>query len=205
VLAALDKDPRRRPTARALLVRLVGGGDTDPVTEESRREPEDPDERERAAPRTYPRGTVLAGLLPGGLLRDLALVAAFAAASFASFAVDDPVSSVRITTPALVALAGAALLGRNRAASGLALGAVGVYTIGHSALPSLRTTLGYLVLLMAIGLVGTLAAFGRRHKTVGAIVALVLGFALLQAALAAVGWDAFHLPRLPHLLHLSFL
>jgi serine/threonine protein kinase len=279
VLAALDKDQRRRPTARALLVRLVGEGDTDPVTaatevvqrtwmmprvppapgmpvaepatvpvapatrsqdhtprlapvapsraaaprsaweaapgppprdhrdqatEESRREPEDPGERERAAPRTYPRGTVLADLLPGGLLRDLALVAAFAAVSFASFTVDDPVSSVRITTPALVALAGAALLGRNRAASGLVVGAVGVHTLGHSALPSLRTALGYLVLLLAIGLVGTLAAVGRRHKTVGAIVALALGFALLQAALAAVGWDTFHLPRLPHLPHLSF-
>ncbi|HZD00516.1 MAG TPA: serine/threonine-protein kinase [Actinomycetes bacterium] len=175
------------------------GGDE--VAEERHGEAE---ERGRAAPRTYPRGTVLADLLPGGLLRDLAVVAGFAAASFASLGVDDPVSSVRITTPALVTLAGAALLGRNRAASGFVLGAVGFHTLGQSALPGLRTTLGYLVLLMAIGLVGTLAAFGRRHKTVSAIAALVLGFVLLQSALAAVGWDTFHLPRPPDLnpLHL---
>src|SRR6266545_3937886 len=240
VVAALDKDPRRRPTARTLLVRLVGGvrgAHQDPVTvatevvqrtwmmprvppapampvaepatvpvaparpaqdqtprlaaaragvaapwsdlddgrgslrdgrdratEERRPEPEEP-ERGRAAPRTYARGTVLADLLPGGLLR----------------------------------LAGAALLGRNRAAAGFALGAVGLYTIGQHPLPSLRTTLGYLVLLLAIGIVGTLAAFGCRHKAVGAIVALVVGFALMQAALGAVGWDSFRLPRAPDL------
>ncbi|HZD71277.1 MAG TPA: serine/threonine-protein kinase, partial [Actinomycetes bacterium] len=139
VLAAMDKDPWRRPTARTLLVRLVGATGHDPVSaateivqrtwtiprippaaappvaepatvpvarvepaqeqtprlaaarsqtavpwpewdagrdspgdgrgqaaEEGRRAPE---ERERAAPRTYQRGTVLADLLPGGLLR----------------------------------------------------------------------------------------------------------------------------------------
>ncbi len=274
VVAALDKDPRRRPTARTLLVRLVGGvrgAHQDPVTvatevvqrtwmmprvppapampvaepatvpvaparpaqdqtprlaaaragvaapwsdlddgrgslrdgrdratEERRPEPEEP-ERGRAAPRTYARGTVLADLLPGGLLRDLALVAAFAAITFGGLAIDEPVSSVRITTPALLVLAGAALLGRNRAAAGFALGAVGLYTIGQHPLPSLRTTLGYLVLLLAIGIVGTLAAFGRRHKAVGAIVALVVGFALMQAALGAVGWDSFRLPRAPDL------
>jgi hypothetical protein len=255
VLGALHKDSRRRPTARALLLRLVEGADRDPVTAAteavqrtwmmprvppapampvaepatvpvtsirasqdqtpqlapSRVGPSgaaapwpEPEGGGRAAPRSYPRGTVLADLLPGGLLRDLALVAAFAAVSFTSLGVDEPVSSVRITTPALLALAGAALLGRNRAASGFVLGAVGLHTLGQSSLPGLRTTLGYLVLLLAIGLVGTLAAFGRRHKTVGAIVALVLGFALLQAALASVGWDTFHLPRPPDLnpLHL---
>jgi hypothetical membrane protein len=131
-------------------------------------------------------------------------VAAFAAVNFASLTVDEPVSSVRITTPALVALLGAGLLGRNRSVSGFALGAVGVYTLGQSPLPSLRTTLGYLVLLVAMGLVGTLAALGRRHKTIGAIVAVAVGFALMQAFLAGVGWDTFHLPRPPDLnpLHL---
>jgi hypothetical protein len=305
VLAALDKDPRRRPTARALLVRLVGGIgagglDDDPVTAATEvvqrtwmmmprvppaaamaaaampmgepatvpvppaqdqtpqlasaapvashwdapaREPvassraarsdarpwseaerdrdggwpgdgrdraagdggREPQERERAAPRSYPRGTVLADLIPGGLARDLALVAAFAAVNVATLTIDEPVSSVRITTPALVALTGAALLGRNRAAGGLVLGAVGVYTLGQSPLPGVRTVMGYLVLLLAIGIVGTLAAFGRRHKTIGAIVALVLGFALMQAALAAIGWDSFHLPRPPSLNPLDYL
>src|SRR6266540_7104522 len=270
VVAALDKDPRRRPTARTLLVRLVGGvrgAHQDPVTvatevvqrtwmmprvppapampvaepatvpvaparpaqdqtprlaaaragvaapwsdlddgrgslrdgrdratEERRPEPEEP-ERGRAAPRTYARGTVLADLLPGGLLRDLALVAAFAALVMASLAGDEPVSSARVTAPALVALAGAALLGRNRGASGFTLGALGLYVLGRAPTTSLRTVLGYVVLLVSIGIVGTLAAFGRRHKTIGAIVALVVGFVLLQAFLTAIGWDTFHLPH----------
>ena len=170
------------------------------AAEAGRREPEERERaEERGAPRTYPRGTVLADLLPGGLLRDLTLVAAFAAVNYGTLTMDEPVSSVRVTVPALVVLGGAALLGRNRAGGGFVLGAVGVYTLGHNPLPSLRTTLGYLVLLLAIGLVGTLAAFGRRHKTIGAIVALVVGFALMQAALAAIGWDTVHLPRPPDL------
>jgi serine/threonine protein kinase len=287
VLAALDKEPRRRPDARGLLVRLVGEAGRDPVTaatqviqrtwamprfpqaaatasaqpasarpstaatvpaaparlpqdqtprlapvapaasrwsapppppspapappgpgvgvgsrlgqQVTEEGPREPEERERGAPRTYPRGTVLADLLPGGLLRDLALVALFAIVNFGTLATDEPVSSVRITLPALIALVGAALLGRNRAAAGFVLGAVGLYTLGQRALPGLRTTLGYLMLLLAIGLVGTLAAFGRRHKTIGAILALVVGFALLQAALSGIGWDTFHLPRPPSL------
>jgi hypothetical protein len=178
------------------------GDERDRATREGRREPQ---ERERAAARRYPRGTVLADLVPGGLLRDLALVAAFAAVNVATLTIDEPVSSVRITTPALVALTGAALLGRNRAAGGFVLGAVGVYTLGQSPLPSLRTTLGYLVLLLAMGIVATLAAFGRRYKTIGAIVALVLGFAIMQAALSAIGWDTLHLPRPPSLNPLHYL
>jgi serine/threonine kinase PknH len=172
----------------------------DIATEVGRYEPDEREQaEERAAPRTYPRGTVLADLLPGGLLRDLTLVATFAAVNYATLTIDEPVSSARITVPALVVLGGAALLGCNRAGGGFVLGAVGVYTLGHNPLPSLRTTLGYLMLLLAIGLVGTLAAFGRRHKTIGAIIALVVGFALMQAALAAIGWDTFHLPRPPDL------
>src|SRR6266545_866908 len=154
------------------------GDERDRATQEGRREPQ---ERERAAARRYPRGTVLADLVPGGLLRDLALVAAFAAVNVATLTIDEPVSSVRITTPALVALTGAALLGRNRAAGGFVLGAVGVYTLGQSPLPSLRTTLGYLVLLLA------------------------LGFAIMQAALSAIGWDTLHLPRPPSLNPLHYL
>src|SRR5919197_658943 len=207
VLAAMDKDPRRRPAARGLLERLVGGAERDPVSAATqvvqrtwtmprvaattavplaepaitpvtlaRPVPRDetprlapqaaavaapwPErdagrdhvaERERAAPRTYQRGTVLADLLPGGLVRDLALVAAFAAVIYAS--------------------------------------------LGDAPVPSLRTILGYLVLLVTMGLVGTLAALGRRHKTVGAIVAVAVGLTLMQAFLAGVGWDTFHLPR----------
>ncbi len=263
VRAALDKDPARRPSARGLLERLVGGADTDPVTAatevvqrtwmfprvpagvatppapaptahatpplgsswvapppdppvapsraarhggqggqgldrgapDERGPQRDEEQRERGAREAYARGTVLADLLPGGLLRDLALVAAFAALVMASLAGDEPVSSARVTAPALVALAGAALLGRNRGASGFTLGALGLYVLGRAPTTSLRTVLGYVVLLVSIGIVGTLAAFGRRHKTIGAIVALVVGFVLLQAFLTAIGWDTFHLPH----------
>jgi hypothetical protein len=248
VLAAMDKDPRRRPAARGLLERLVGGAERDPVSaatqvvqrtwtmprvaattavplaepaitpvtlarpaardETPRLAPQAaavaapwPErdagrvaERERAAPRTYQRGAVLADLLPGGLVRDLALVAALAAVIYASLG-DAPVSSVRITTPALMALVGAALLGRTRSMGGFALGVIGFHAFGQSPLPSLRTVLGYLVLLVTMGLVGTLAALGRRHKTVSAIVAVAVGLTLMQAFLAGVGWDTFHLPR----------
>jgi predicted Ser/Thr protein kinase len=150
----------------------------------------------RGARQAYARGTVLADLLPGGLLRDLALVAAFAVLMMATLDSDDPVSAARVTAPALVGLVGAALIGRNRAASGFTLGAVGLYVLGSPPSTGLRTVLGYFVLLVAIGITGTLAALGRRHKTIGAVVALVVGFTLLQAFLNVVGWDSFHLPKL---------
>jgi hypothetical protein len=152
-------------------------------------------ERARGAKQAYSRGTVLADLLPGGLLRDLALVAGFALLMMAALGNDDPVSAARITAPALTGLVGAALIGRNRAASGFALGTVGLYLLGTPPSSGLRTVLGYFVLLTAIGITGTLAALGRRHKTIGAVVALAVGFALLQAFLNAVGWDSFQLPR----------
>jgi len=114
----------------------------------------------------------------------------------ASLAGDEPVSSTRITAPALVALVGAAVLGRNRAASGFALGTVGLYVFGRAPTAGLRTVLGYFVLLVAIGIVGTVAAFGRRHKTIGAVVGLVIGFVVLQAFLTSVSWDSFHLPHI---------
>ncbi len=150
---------------------------------------------QRGARQAYARGTVLADLLPGGLLRDLGLVAAFALLMLATLGSDEPVSAARVTAPALVGLVGAALIGRNRAASGLALGAVGLYTLGNPPTTDLRRVLGYFVLLVGIGITGTLAALGRRHKTIGAVVALVVGFTLLQAFLNVVGWDSFHLPR----------
>jgi serine/threonine protein kinase len=152
-------------------------------------------ERRRGARQAYARGTVLADLLPGGLLRDLGLVAGFALLMMAALGSDDPVSAARITAPALIGLVGAALIGRNRAASGYALGTVGLYLLGNQPSSGLRTVLGYFVLLVAIGITGTLAALGRRHKTIGAVVALAIGFALLQAFLNAVGWDSFQLPR----------
>jgi hypothetical protein len=149
---------------------------------------------ERGARQAYARGTVLADLVPGGFLRDLGLVAVFAVLVMVSLGADTAVSSARITTPALVAIVGAALLGRNRAGSGFTLGVVGLYLLGNGPSTGLRTLLGYLVLLFAIGITGTIAALGRRHKTIGAIVAVAVGFTVLQAFLNLVGWDTFHLP-----------
>jgi serine/threonine protein kinase len=149
---------------------------------------------ERGAKQAYARGTVLADLLPGGFLRDLGLVAVFAVLVLVSLNGDTAVSSARITTPALVAILGAALLGRNRAGSGFTLGVVGLYLLGNGPSSGLRTFLGYLVLLVAIGVTGTIAAFGRRHKTIGAVVAVAVGFTALQAFLNLIGWDTFHLP-----------
>jgi len=149
---------------------------------------------ERGARQAYARGTVLADLVPGGFLRDLGLVALFAVLVIVSLGADTAVSSARITTPALVAIVGAGLLGRNRAGSGFTLGVVGLYLLGNGPSTGLRTLLGYLVLLFAIGITGTIAALGRRHKTIGAIVAVAVGFTALQAFLNLVGWDTFHLP-----------
>jgi hypothetical protein len=164
--------------------------------EPAARTPAEPERaRGRGAKQAYSRGTVLADLLPGGLLRDLALVAGFALLMMTALGSDDPVSAARITTPALTGLVGAVLIGRNRAASGFALGTVGLYLLGNAPSSGLRAVLGYFVLLTAIGITGTLAAVGRRHKTIGAVVGLAVGFALLQAFLNAVGWDSFQLPR----------
>src|SRR5919197_633096 len=184
VLAAMDKDPRRRPSARGLLERLVGGAERDPVSAAT-----------QVVQRTWtmPRVAATTALPLGGLVRALALVAAFAAVIYASLG-DAPVSSVRITTPALMAMLGAALLGRTRSMGGLALGVIGFHAFGQGPLPSLRTILGYLVLLVTMGLVGTLAALGRRHKTVGAIVAVAVGPTPMQAFLACVGWGTLHPP-----------
>jgi hypothetical protein len=157
-------------------------------------EPARKERGERGAKQAYARGTVLADLLPGGFLRDLGLVAVFAVLVWLSLTGDNAVSTARVTTPALVAILGGALLGRNRAGSGFTLGVVGLYLLGNGPSTSLRTVLGYLVLLVAIGITGTIAALGRRHKTIGAIVAVAVGFTALQGFLNLVGWDTFHLP-----------
>jgi serine/threonine protein kinase len=201
--AAVGWWPGPEPEPRAA---RLGGSDLDSggrgavppdgVTAPGEPVPPEAGERERGARQPYARGTVLADLLPGGLLRDLALVAGFALLMLATLKSDDPVSAARVTAPALVGLVGAALIGRNRAASGFTLGTVGLYVLGSPPTTGVRAVLGYLVLLVGIGLTGTLAALGRRHKTIGAVVALAVGFALLQAFLTAVGWDDFQLPRL---------
>ena len=157
-------------------------------------EPAREERGKKGAKQAYARGTVLADLLPGGFLRDLGLVAVFAVLVWLSLTSDNALSGARVTAPALVAILGGALLGRNRAGSGFTLGVVGLYLLGNGPSTRLQTVLGYLVLLVAIGITGTIAAFGRRHKTIGAIVAVAVGFTALQGFLNLVGWDTFHLP-----------
>jgi hypothetical protein len=273
VRAALRKDPRQRPTPKALLERLVGGAPTDPVaaaTDVVQRTwvqpavaqppasgvapgsaagngaavgahqprprvvsqpvapsvpprprpappPFVPPQAQRARPQPVPapdtrtpvlpqgqappapaapaapsrpaqapdgRVRVLADKLPGGLLRDLALVAAFAALEAEALASDDPVSSVRVTNAMLLTLVGAALLGRRRASTGFLFGLVALYgLIGHPGLPSLGEVGGYLLLASGIVLTGSLARVGRRYKAVTAAFAMVVGFAFVWGVL----------------------
>ncbi len=130
------------------------------------------------------RVKVLADLLPGGVLRDLALVAAFAALDAMALNSDDPVSSVRITLPALLTLSGAALLGRRRAFSGYFFALIALYgLIGHDGLPSFGEVGGYLLLAAGIVLVGSLARIGSRYRATTAVIALVIGFVFVEATL----------------------
>jgi len=127
---------------------------------------------------------VLADLLPGGVLRDLALVAAFAALDAMALNSDDPVSSVRITLPALLTLSGAALLGRRRAFGGYFFALIALYgLIGHDGLPSFGEVGGYLLLAAGIVLVGSLARIGSRYRATTAVIALVIGFVFVEATL----------------------
>src|SRR6266516_1296053 len=138
----------------------------------------------RDPPRSDGRIRVLADLLPGGLLRDLALVAAFAALEAEALASDDPVSSIRVTSAMLLTLAGAALLGRRRAFTGFLFGIAALYgLIGHNGLPSLGDVGGYLLLASGIVLTGTLARVGRRHKAAMAAFAMAVGFAFVWGVL----------------------
>jgi hypothetical protein len=127
---------------------------------------------------------VLADRLPGGLLRDVALVAAFAALEAKALAGDDPVSQVRVTNAMLLTLVGAAVLGRRRAFLGFLCGLGALYgLIGHPGLPSPGEAGGYLLLAAATVLTGSLARIGRRHKAAVAAVAAIAGFAFIWGVL----------------------
>jgi len=168
------------------------------------RDPDRDRDREAAGERRDPlrsgrRVRVLADHLPGGLLRDLALVAAFAALEAEALASDDPVSSIRVTNAMLLTLAGAALLGRRRAFTGFLFGLAALYgLIGHHGLPSLGEIGGYLLLASGIVLTGSLARAGRRHKAAIAAFAMAVGFAFVWGVLQLnlhIPNPNVHLPR----------
>ena len=134
------------------------------------------------------RRGVLADALPGGLSRDVLLVLAFAAALLVALA-DTPVTTrgtlVVVTTPLVLALAGAALLGTGRAVAGLVLGVVLFDLLSGNpvARPLHLAAYGFVVLTMAV--TGRLAAHGRLWRPVRAVVGLAASYAVLKAGLVA--------------------
>lgn len=128
-----------------------------------------------AAPNPIAPGRVLADLVPGSRVKDVALVGAFAAAIglSAQIAVPLPFTPVPVTGQTFAVLLGAAALGAGRATLGaslyLVLGLVGVpwFTATGGA------SFGYIVgFIAAAALVGRLARLGN-DRTVGRTVALM--------------------------------
>ena len=129
---------------------------------------------------------VLADLVPGGLVRDLALVAGAAALTGVAAQVAIPLWPVPITLQTLTVLLAGAVLGpaRGAAAMGLylAVGAAGVpwFAQQHSGLAF--PTLGYVIgFVVAATVVGALARRGADRSATGTIAAMVLGNLVIYA------------------------
>ncbi|MFP4149989.1 MAG: biotin transporter BioY [Nitriliruptoraceae bacterium] len=128
-----------------------------------------------AAPNPIAPGRVLADLVPGSRVKDVALVGAFAAAIglSAQIAVPLPFTPVPVTGQTFAVLLGAAALGAGRATLGaslyLVLGLVGVPWFTATGGASFGYIVGFLV---AAALVGRLARLGN-DRTVGRTVALM--------------------------------
>jgi biotin transport system substrate-specific component len=121
---------------------------------------------------------VLADLLPGERVRDVALVAGFALAiaAGAQLAFPVPGTPILVTAQTFVVLLGAAALGPTRAAAGAlafaGVGLLGVPWFAHSG----GTSLGYIAGFVVAGwLVGALARRGWVDRIGGALAAMVAG------------------------------
>lgn len=142
-----------------------------------------------AVPR--PGGAVLADLLPGERVRDLALVVAYAGFTglAAQVAVPLPFTPVPVTGQTFAVLLGAAALGWQRGFLGmglyLAAGLAGVpwfsgWTGGTDALAS--PSFGYIVgFLVAAALVGRLAAGGLDRTPARVVLTMVAGNLVIYA------------------------
>jgi hypothetical protein len=137
---------------------------------------------------------VLADWLPGGIVRDVVLVLAFAAGLVATLPDVRPVASSRLPTALLLAVAGAALLGIRRALPGLALGVLGSGVATHGdALAFLHrplTLAGYCFLALVVLLVGQLAAGGKHLRLLRLLLALAVGYGLVHVGMAVAAWIA---------------
>jgi len=151
-----------------------------------------------AAASARPTPVVLADLLPGALVRDVALAAGFALALAlsSSIALPLPFTPVPVTAQTFVVLAGSGALGARRAASGALTFAV----LGVAGLPWFAVTggatLGYIGgFVLAAWLVGIAADAGllrRVPAALGVMVAASLIIYLLGATVLALvlGIDA---------------
>jgi biotin transport system substrate-specific component len=137
---------------------------------------------------TVARRRVLADLVPGGLVRDLALVigAAVLTGAAAQVAVPLPFTPVPLSLQTLTVLLAGAALGPMRGIVSmglyLAVGAAGVPWFAQGNAGIAFVTLGYILgFVLAAGLVGALAQRGADRSVVGAAVVMALGNLVIYA------------------------
>ena len=129
---------------------------------------------------------MLADLVPGGLLRDVVLVAAAAALTGLAAQVAIPLWPVPITLQTLTVLLAGAALGPIRGAAAmlayLAVGAAGVPWFAQQNSGIGFVTFGYVIgFVLAAAVVGTLARRGADRTVAGTIGTMVLGNLVIYA------------------------
>jgi biotin transport system substrate-specific component len=132
------------------------------------------------------RPRVLADFLPGGLVRDLALVAGAAALTGLAAQVTIPLWPVPVTLQTLTVLLAGAALGPMRGAAAMLLylgvGAAGVPWFAQQNSGLAFPTLGYVIgFVLAAGLVGALARRGMDRTATGTVATMVLGNLVIYA------------------------
>lgn len=137
---------------------------------------------------TAPRSLVLADLVPGGIVRDVALVAAAAAltGAAAQVAIPLPFTPVPLSLQTFTVLLSAAALGPVRAASAMLVyllaGMAGVPWFSDQTSGWGFPSFGYVVgFVAAAGLVGMLARRGSDRSARGAIGTMVAGNLMIYA------------------------
>ena len=137
---------------------------------------------------TAPARRVLADLVPGGLVRDVALIVGAAAATgvAAQIAVPLPFTPVPISLQTFTVLLAGAALGATRGVAAMALylvaGVAGVPwftdTTSGWALPSFGYVVGF---VLAAGLVGWLARRGADRSVIGTVGTMIAGNLVIYA------------------------